>query len=319
MERVRKWSAGVYYTAGGIDEEYGDIVYEEGSKIPYECVVSHTSVASEPPSVLAVHSDPSKRYWRAGEYRYMVANDIMLSRLISASEIDVNNLSVAQLETKSLDATIRIKDGLMEVFGSVNKNEPNIRFGINDNGYAVLQYFDNEGRFLYDLGPNGISMIDVREQKWITYRRYYLGSVDSNVISSQGYIGILYEDGADVYKYVSKVVAGKVSYPELDGRYYASNGVDTDGAPTGNQLSGWYCWTASKGADVESFGEYIYLLDADGNPVPPSDLSEYNPSLDYGADYIIYFKNLEHYTDGVLDTRQNVYWSVRKDSNNEYF
>ena len=42
-----------------------------------------------------------------------------------------------------------------------------------------------------------------------------------------------------------------------------------------------------------------------------SDLSQYNPPLSFGYDYAIYYKRLEHYSNGVLDKTQNVYWSVK--------
>ena len=42
----------------------------------------------------------------------------------------------------------------MEVFNPFGTM--NIRFGLK-NGYAVMEYYDNDGNFLYDLGPNGIS------------------------------------------------------------------------------------------------------------------------------------------------------------------
>ena len=51
-------------------------------------------------------------------------------------------------------AGVVIEAGLMKVF---NPNGVcNIQFGVDENGYAVLSYFDNNGRKLYDLGPNGM-------------------------------------------------------------------------------------------------------------------------------------------------------------------
>lgn len=59
------------------------------------------------------------------------------------------------LETVAADGTkITIKDGLMKFFNP--SGVCNIKFGINDEGYSVLSYYDNEGKWLYDLGPNGL-------------------------------------------------------------------------------------------------------------------------------------------------------------------
>lgn len=59
------------------------------------------------------------------------------------------------LETVALDGTrILIQDGLMKFFNP--SGMCNIQFGINADGYSVLSYYDNEGRWLYDLGPKGV-------------------------------------------------------------------------------------------------------------------------------------------------------------------
>lgn len=304
QERCRQWAPGMEWTAGGDGEKYGDLCYEPGHDIPYECVVSHTSVADEPPSVLAVHSDPAKRYWRAGEKRYMLATDISLSRLILASEIDVQNLKAVKLETISDEATIRISDGIMEVFGSQNKLSPNIRFGVNEDGFAVLQYFDNSGNFLYDLGPKGISNIDVREESWLTYHKKYLGAEEDTAISGQEYIGVMYSDGTDVYKYVCQKVAGVKQDPDNDGKFFTSKTKSTT-----DLVNGWYCKTAPLGATKESYEE-LMLEDTPGVGFVPEDISIYNPGYKTGYGYAVFIKQLELYENGVLVRTQNVYWSV---------
>ena len=40
----------------------------------------------------------------------------------------------------------------MEVFGT--NGRCNIKFGVNSNGEAILSYYDKDGKWLYDLGPN---------------------------------------------------------------------------------------------------------------------------------------------------------------------
>ena len=40
----------------------------------------------------------------------------------------------------------------MEVFGT--NGSCNIEFGVNSNGEAILSYYDKDGKWLYDLGPN---------------------------------------------------------------------------------------------------------------------------------------------------------------------
>lgn len=67
-----------------------------------------------------------------------------------------------RLQTKGKNgAEVRIEDGMVQIFGAAGV--ANIRFGLDDNGYATLGYYDNHGNLLYDLGPKGIVKLDVSD------------------------------------------------------------------------------------------------------------------------------------------------------------
>ena len=67
-----------------------------------------------------------------------------------------------RLQTKGKNgAEVRIEDGMVQIFGAAGV--ANIRFGLDDNGYATLGYYDNHGNLLYDLGPKGIVKLDVAD------------------------------------------------------------------------------------------------------------------------------------------------------------
>ena len=67
-----------------------------------------------------------------------------------------------RLQTKGKNGVeVRIENGMMQVFGAAGV--ANIRFGLDDNGYATLGYYDNHGNLLYDLGPKGIAKLDVSD------------------------------------------------------------------------------------------------------------------------------------------------------------
>lgn len=62
-------------------------------------------------------------------------------------------------------------------FGSVSINggeigvmnpqgKTNMRFGLTSDGFMVLQYYDNDGNLLYDLGPSGLTQSAIVGQKW---------------------------------------------------------------------------------------------------------------------------------------------------------
>lgn len=67
-----------------------------------------------------------------------------------------------RLQTKGKNGIeVRIEDGMVQIFGAAGV--ANIRFGLDDNGYATLGYYDNHGNLLYDLGPKGIAKLDVSD------------------------------------------------------------------------------------------------------------------------------------------------------------
>ncbi len=46
------------------------------------------------------------------------------------------------------------------------QGKTNIRFGLTSDGFMVLQYYDNDGNLLYDLGPSGLTQSAIVGQKW---------------------------------------------------------------------------------------------------------------------------------------------------------
>lgn len=64
---------------------------------------------------------------------------------------------------------VRIADGLINIYGKAGI--ANIRFGLNSSGQAVLSYYDDNGNFLYDLGPAGVASLSKTDAK-ITSAQY---------------------------------------------------------------------------------------------------------------------------------------------------
>lgn len=64
---------------------------------------------------------------------------------------------------------VRIADGLINIYGKAGT--ANIRFGLNSSGQAVLSYYDDNGNFLYDLGPAGVASLRNTDAK-ITSAQY---------------------------------------------------------------------------------------------------------------------------------------------------
>ena len=78
----------------------------------------------------------------------MFENGMLNSNLINADKIMARQLQT----TGSNGQSVSIENGLMQIFGT--NGECNIKFGVNDNGEAILSYYDKNGKWLYDLGPN---------------------------------------------------------------------------------------------------------------------------------------------------------------------
>lgn len=102
-----------------------------------------------------------------------VMNGNAIAALFKNGMLNADLIAAKVLESLgSNGARVAISDGMMEFFGSVNKTKPNIRFGLNSEGSAVLSYYDNNGDFLYDLGPAGISTMDKSNGSFTEYKFY---------------------------------------------------------------------------------------------------------------------------------------------------
>lgn len=102
-----------------------------------------------------------------------VMNGNAIAALFKNGMLNADLIAAKVLESLgSNGARVAISDGMMEFFGSVNKTKPNIRFGLNSEGSAVLSYYDNAGNLLYDLGPDGISTMDKQDGIFTEYSFY---------------------------------------------------------------------------------------------------------------------------------------------------
>lgn len=78
----------------------------------------------------------------------MFENGMLNSNLINADKIMARQLQTSGSNGQS----VSIENGLMRVYGT--NGGCNIEFGVNSNGEAILSYYDKDGKWLYDLGPN---------------------------------------------------------------------------------------------------------------------------------------------------------------------
>lgn len=116
----------------------------------------------------------------------MFENGMLNSNLINADKIMARQLQT----TGSNGQSVSIENGLMEVFGT--NGRCNIRFGVNSNGEAILSYYDKDGKWLYDLGPNKLDGGQLKEstldgEKYVSALSFF-GT--NNFFTSKTYINV---------------------------------------------------------------------------------------------------------------------------------
>lgn len=116
---------------------------------------------------------------------------------INSDQFEVKNLETIPdtSEDENNQARVKASGSLLEVFGA--NGVCNIRFGVDENGYAVLNYYSNAGEFLYNLGPEGLVMSAVREVSFVK-TTFYRGATDNPTTE------------VDYYLFTAKINAGVI-------------------------------------------------------------------------------------------------------------
>lgn len=183
--------------------------------------------------------------------------DIRSGKIHLSGETTVDNdFFVRNLETipdtsedESNKAKVKIEGSLMEVFGATGTC--NIRFGVDtDTHCAVLKYYDNDGNFLYDLGPSGLRFINVVEAKYITHTLYKISdgtSVTVYYFTAKRVAGIIAADtGAGEHGYAPTDEIARLA----DGLYFRTDGTIT-----------------MTGGNLENIARYMNLRRATDNAI----------------------------------------------------
>ena len=203
---------------------------------------------------------------------------------IKTSLIDANILIAKLLKTNSEGPRVEIAGSMINVFGDFAS--PNIRFGVNASGYAVLDYYDNNGNKLYNLGPQGIDWGSIVQPSWSTTKltpvsALQIGDVypdwDDVATQHQGYVtvnNITTNTGNTYYKYYAGSnptitqeqrdqekylhVTNSLTSDTIQDRWYSSS-VNSPGKYIGNNT----------GQYIKPYADGIYpnvngVLDIDG-------------------------------------------------------
>ena len=122
--------------------------------------------------------------------------------MLNADLINAALLTAQQLLTSGVDKRyVSIKDGLLQIFGT--NGICNIEFGVNDKGEAILSYYDNTGKWLYDLGPNKLDGSTISSST-VTTKEYVKATTllgTESFYSTVTYAGITLLQATNSYSY----------------------------------------------------------------------------------------------------------------------
>ena len=183
-------------------------------------------------------------------------------------------------------------------------NQLNIQFGIV-NGYAVLRYYDNNGNLLYDLGPEGITKLETRDEAWIPVTNMLRLRTDAS------YQPIL-QANPQIYKNPTNSI-----YNDITFTYYRYQSAITI---TGNQdtINDGLLFTSANKASAKISGIYMkrtqvpmaFISGGTNNVLGANDLdllNTYNETVyDSGSINVV---PLMEYSAGALSINYKAYWN----------
>lgn len=112
--------------------------------------------------------------------------------MLNANLINAYKIIAKQLQTAGSNGqSVSIEDGLLKVYG-IN-GVCNIEFGVNSNGEAILSYYNKDGKWLYDLGPDKLDGGQLTEStlngdKYVTAASFL--NTNDNFFELKEFIGV---------------------------------------------------------------------------------------------------------------------------------
>lgn len=197
---------------------------------------------------------------------------------------------------------LEAENGLIRVFGSVAKN---IEFGVNDEGLAVMRYYDNDGALLYDLGPSGISSVRRDNDTWNLKRLTYLGSSDDSLFGDYWNTAKnpLYNTGEDRWQFLSGFVGNAYNDLENNRKIFKTKSKTDSNGNSNIIADGWYCDSLPQ--NITNFNRMQFPT-IDGQL--PDDLSDKNP--DFITTKPLYVTAAFYVQGGLVTNRMNVYYNL---------
>lgn len=184
-----------------------------------------------------------------------------------------SDVAVGSLETISDSSRVRIKDGIAEFFGVAGI--ANIRIGLDSQGCAILNFYDNSGNLVYGLGPNDLpSQLNSKASFFtatalITAFDVTLPAIQANInnmaAKNTGFnTYYLFTEGYSAVNNVKTYLISRNTTPssynqktyDTDGR---SSNIDADWHPTGTEITdGYYIGEAMENGNYSGSASSLY-------------------------------------------------------------
>lgn len=139
-----------FYPLNNQEVAFFDVIEYDGKY--YECNKKHAKSSSTTP-LADYETNKGSGNWKLSVQFSMVAAKVLWSLIGQIEFFGSQRIIVGSSKTNQ---RVVIEDGLLKMFGLVNKTQPNIVFGTDETGASVLSYYGNDGKFLYNLGPSGL-------------------------------------------------------------------------------------------------------------------------------------------------------------------
>lgn len=139
-----------FYPLNNQEVAFFDVIEYDGKY--YECNKKHVKNSSTTP-LADYETNKGSGNWKLSVQFSMVAAKVLWSLIGQIEFFGSQRIIVGSSKTNQ---RVVIEDGLLKMFGLVNKTQPNIVFGTDETGASVLSYYGNDGKFLYNLGPSGL-------------------------------------------------------------------------------------------------------------------------------------------------------------------
>ena len=182
-------------------------------------------------------------------------NPFIATGLLLAEDATIENLVATKLVTGvEPNPHIKMEGGIAEFYGTLPF--ANIKLGVDSDGCAILNYYDKNGTFLYNLGPDGIVFMQSTDSEF--EGTLLLDITEYASTKTTRGLGILLNVGdstCDIYyRFIEGYVrgsgnqmiyriSGTTTPSSYNNKLFDSNELSSNAAtayPVGDEINGWF-------------------------------------------------------------------------------